>query len=158
MKINNRKEIATAMYSFLLLIFLDLLFLIFARQFINIRQSSVYVIFLVIFVFFVWKIMTLKIFSLEVSDHIFSVKYSHPLFRSRQPALEVPIEKVISLKTEKGIITYILVISINTKRGIRNFYYKIGQLPENQFDKFKNTMDLVKTSYINQRSTLSNPY
>lgn len=156
MKINNRKEIATVMYCFLSLIFLDLLFLVFAKQFLNIQQSIVYVIFLVIFIFSGWRIFTLKSFALEVSEHIFSVKYSHPLSSSRNPALEVPIEKVISLKTEKGVMSYILIISINTKRGIRNFYYRIGKLPENQSEKFRNTIDLVKTSYLNQKSTLSN--
>lgn len=155
MKINNRKEIERAMYGFLFLIILDLFFLIFAKIFLNILQSTVYIIFLVIFLFSVWKILTLKSFALEVSEHIFSVKYSHPLFRSRYPDLEVPVEKVISLKTEKGIINYILIISINSKRGIRNFHYRIGQLPESQFDKFRNTMELVKNIYINQRSTLS---
>lgn len=158
MKINNEKEIAFAMYGFLLLIILDLPFVIFAEKFLNIDQSTVYVIFLVILIFSVWKIFTLKTFALEVSEHIFSVKYSHPLFRSRHAALEVPLRKVISIKTEKGFINYILIISINTKRGIRNFYYRIGQLPESQFDKFTNTIDMVKTSYIEKQTSLKNSF
>ena len=148
MKINNRKEIAFAMYAFFTLIILDIIFLVFATKIFQISKLFLYGSFLVIFIFSLWKIINLKIFSMEVSEHICTVKYRHPLIKVRQPALEVPLQKVISLKTEKGIINYILVIGINTRRGIRNFYYNLGRLPENQNDKFKKISEFIASSRI----------
>jgi hypothetical protein len=63
---------------------------------------------------------------------------------------EVPLRKVIFLKVEKGIINYIMIISINTKRGMRSFYYRLGNLPEHQGDKFKKMSDLI--SYVKNRT------
>jgi len=158
MKINNRKEIAIAMYGFFLLIILDILFLIFAIQFLKISKMAIYGCFLVILVLALYNLIKLRNFSLEVSEHIFSVKYGHPLLKNLHPVLEVPIHKIISLKTEKGIIAYILIISVSTKRGIRNFYYKIGQLPENQFERFKEITDSVKDTHINNQNLVNNTY
>ena len=146
MKINNKKEIAIAMYGFFLLILADLAFLVFAKKMFAISNLYLYSSFLAILLFCIWKIVTLKIFSLEVSEHIFSVKYTHPLVKSRQPALEVPLQKVISLKTEKGVMNYIMVIGINSRRGIRNFYYRLGRLPENQNEKFKKISEFIASS------------
>lgn len=148
MKINNQKEIAIAMYGFLVLIFLDILFLFLGKTIFAIPKLTLYGTFSVILIFSIWRIATLKIFSLEVSEHICTVKYRHPLMNLRQPVLEVPIQKVISLKTEKGLINYILVIGIVTKRGIRNFYYRLGRLPENQNDKFRKISEFIASTNV----------
>ncbi|MBV6881426.1 hypothetical protein NG800_016005 [Epilithonimonas ginsengisoli] len=110
MKINNKKEIAIAMYGFFLLILVDLVFLVFAKKIFVISNLYLYGSFFSLLLFRIWKIVTLKIFSLEVSEHIFSIKYTHPPVKSRQPALEVPLQKVVSVKTEKGVMNYIMVI------------------------------------------------
>jgi hypothetical protein len=146
MKMNNRKEIAFAMYGFVLIILLDILFLLFAKKFIAIDKVLLYSCFFVVFMFCTWRLIMLKTFSLEVSEHILSIKYRHPLVPNHHPVLEVPLRKVIFLKVEKGIINYIMIISINTKRGMRSFYYRLGNLPEHQGDKFKKMSDLI--SYV----------
>lgn len=148
MKINNQREIAIAMYGFFLLILLDLIFLFLAKTIFIIPNTVLYSTFLVILCFSIWRIVTLKIFSMEVSEHICTVKYRHPLMKFRQPVLEVPLQKVISLKTEKGVVNYILVIGIITKRGIRNFYYRLGRLPQNQPDKIKKITEFIASSRI----------
>lgn len=153
MKINNKREIALAMYGFFVLILMDILFLLFAPKIISISKLVLYTIFFAVFLFSLWRIVTLKIFSLEVSEHIFSVKYRHPLLQLRHPVLEVPLQKVISLKTEKGVVNYIMVIGINTKRGIRNFYYRLGRLPENQNDNFKKISEFVASSRISSEAS-----
>ena len=146
MKINNKKEIAIAMYGFFLLILVDLVFLVFAKKIFVISNLYLYGSFFTLLLFCIWKIVTLKIFSLEVSEHIFSIKYTHPLVKSRQPALEVPLQKVVSIKTEKGVMNYIMVIGINSRRGIRNFYYRLGRLPENQNDKFQKISEFIASA------------
>lgn len=146
MKINNRKEIAIAMYGFFLLILVDLAFLVFAKRMFAISNLYLYGSFFTILLFCIWKIVTLKIFFLEVSEHIFTIKYTHPLVKSRQPALEVPLQKVISIKTEKGVMNYIMVIGINSRRGIRNFYYRLGRLPKNQNEKFKKISEFITSA------------
>ena len=146
MKINNKKEIAIAMYGFFLLILVDLVFLVFAKKIFVISNLYLYGSFFTLLLFCIWKIVTLKIFSLEVSEHIFSIKYTHPLVKSRQPALEVPLQKVVSVKTEKGVMNYIMVIGINSRRGIRNFYYRLGRLPENQNDKFQKISEFIASA------------
>ena len=158
MKINNRGEIRIAMYLFFFIILLDIAYLIVGEKIWAISPLILYSTFSIIFIFTIYKLMTLKIFSMEVSEHIISVKYMHPLLKKRHPVLEVPLHKVVALRTTKGIITYILTISINTKRGIKNFYYNIGQLPENQIEKFRAISDFVKTFHEQNRSELKTAF
>ncbi|KFC21650.1 hypothetical protein [Chryseobacterium sp. FH1] len=146
MKINNRKEVIFTMYGFLFLLILDLILLIFSTKFSYISDEYLYIFFALIFVFCIWRIATLKIFSMEVSEHIFSVKYRHPLLQSDHPVLELPLEKVISVKAEKGILNYILLISIRSRKGIKSFYYRLGKLPENQSIKFKEISNFIHSS------------
>ncbi len=146
MKINNRKEVAISLYLFFFIILLDIMFLIVAKKIFAISPILLYSLFLVVFAFSLWRIITLKIFSMEASEHIFTIKYRHPLSKVHQPVLEVPIQKVISLKAEKGVINYILVISIISRKGIRNFYYRLGRLPENQNEKFRKISEFIASS------------
>ncbi|MNK30372.1 hypothetical protein D3C87_487890 [compost metagenome] len=146
MKINNSKEVFFTMYGFLFLLILDLILLIFSTKFSYISDEYLYVFFALIFVFCIWRIATLKIFSMEVSEHIFSVKYRHPLLQNNHPVLELPLEKVISLKAEKGILNYILLISIRSRKGIKSFYYRLGKLPENQSSKFKEISNFIHST------------
>lgn len=145
MKINNRKSIAIAMYGFLFIILLDIAFLLVAEKFFAIDDMIQYSLGIAVLILCIWKIATLKSFSVDVSEQIISIKYGHPLSRIRRPALEVPLNKVVSLKTEKAILQNIMVIGISTKKGIRNFYYKIGNLSSNEVEKFKKIIDLIKT-------------
>lgn len=134
------------MYGFVFLLILDLILMFFLTKFSSISDEYLYVFFALIFIFCIWQIATLKIFSMEVSEHIFSVKYRHPLIQKRHPVLELPLEKVISLKTEKGLINYILLISIKSRKGIKNFYYNLGKLPENQSSKFKEISNFIHST------------
>ncbi|WP_379970041.1 hypothetical protein [Epilithonimonas sp. UC225_85] len=146
MKINNRKQTAIVFYGFLLIVLLDLLFLKFAGKFFAINNMILYSSFLLVFIFSFWKIISLKSFSMEVSDHIISIKYNHPMVKLRHPVLEVPLHKVISVETKKGIVDCILVIGINTRRGIKNFYYKLGKLSEKQTEKYRQISEAIKYS------------
>ena len=137
MKVNNRREIAMAMYGFILLLVADLLFLIFAAKFVILDKALLYGIFLIVLLFSIWRITTLKTFSLEVSEHILSVKYKHPLAHNNNPVLEVPLQKLISYKIEKGILSYIMIININTRKGTKSFYYRLGTLPKSEVSKFE---------------------
>lgn len=149
MKINNKKEVAIALYLFFFIILLDIIFLIVAKKILAISNVFLYSSFLVVLIFSLWKIITLKIFSMEVSEHIFTIKYRHPLSKVHQPVLEIPLQKVTSLQTEKGIINYILIIGVNTRRGIRNFYYRLGRLPENQNENFRKISEYISSSCLN---------
>ncbi|MBP6577739.1 MAG: hypothetical protein KA796_02280 [Chryseobacterium sp.] len=146
MKINNRKEVTLKLYGFFFLLLLDLLFLILSQQFFPSSEEFYYTSFVIIFIFCMWRIIKLKIFSLEVSKHILSVKYRHPLAQNRQPVLELPLHKVIAMKTEKAVINYILSISISSRKGIKNFYYRLEQMPENQPEKYNQIAEFIKTS------------
>lgn len=134
------------MYGFFLLLVLDILFLIFAKQFIVVSKAVLYSTSLLILLFCVWRLAMLKTFSLEVSEHILSVKYEHPLSHIHHPVLEVPLQKVLFFKVEKGIVNYFMVININTKRGMRSFYYRIGNLPEKNTEKLENISNFIKRS------------
>jgi len=143
MKVNNRREIALAMYGFFLLLIVDILFLIFAAKFWKIDKASLYGIFLIIFLFSIWRISLLKTFSLEVSEHILSVKYKHPLAHNHNPVLEVPLQKVMFYRIEKGLLNYIMIININTRRGMKSFYYRLGTLPKSEASKFSKMSDFI---------------
>ena len=133
------------MYGFLFIILLDIVFLLFGKKFFAIDDIVLYSFSIAVFILCVWRIATLKSFSLDVSEQIISVKYSHPLSRVRRPVLEVPLYKVVSMNTEKAILHHIMVIGILTKKGIRNFYYRIGNLPSNEAEKLKRIKDLITT-------------
>lgn len=83
---DNKKEASAMMYGFFLLIAADILFLIFAKKKLEIPAQFLYSIFLIIFAFCIWKIATIRILSLEVSEHVLSVKYNHPWTTVRRPA------------------------------------------------------------------------
>lgn len=152
MKVNNRKEIAIAMYGFFLLLILDILFLVFATKFLILDKATLYGIFLIVFMFSIWRITLLKTFSLEVSEHILSVKYRHPLSANHHPVLEVPLQKVMFYKIERGLMNYIMTININTKRGMKSFYYRLGTLPKSEASKFNKMSDLI--SYVKTETEL----
>lgn len=146
MKINNSKEVTLTLYGFLFLLILDLILLIFSTKFSYISDKYLYIFFALIFIFCIWRIATLKIFSMEVSEHIFSVKYRHPFSHDKHPVLELPLDKVISVKAEKGILNYILLISIRSRKGIKSFYYRLGKLPENQSGKFNEISNFIHST------------
>jgi hypothetical protein len=102
-----------------------------------------------------WRLVTIKICSVEVSEHIISIKYGHPFSKIRRPVLEVPLHKVISLRTEKGIMDHILLVGINSRRGIRNFHYKLGILSKNEDEKFIRIKELIQSYSINNKNILS---
>ncbi len=131
------------MYGFLFIIILDLLLLLFAKKIFAIGDMTLYSVVVAVLIACIWRLVTLKSFSVEVSEQIISVKYGHPLSQIRRPVLEVPLNKVVTIKTEKAILHHIMVIVINTKRGIRSFYYKIGNLPSNEAEKFEKIKDLI---------------
>lgn len=133
------------MYGFLFIILLDIVFLLFGKKIFAIDNIVLYSFSIAIFILCIWRITTLKSFSLDVSEQIISVKYSHPLSRVRRPVLEVSLYKVVSMNTEKAILHHIMVIGILTKKGIRNFYYRIGNLPSNEAEKLKRIKDLITT-------------
>ncbi|PZU82800.1 MAG: hypothetical protein DI529_13665 [Chryseobacterium sp.] len=146
MKINNRKEIAVALYGFSMIVLLDILFVLFGKPIFKIDKTILYGLFITVFIFCIWRLWTLKIFSLEVSEFLLSVKYKHPFSNLNRPVLEIPTNKVISFTVEKGIINYILIINIKSRRGIRSFYYRLGKLPEHQAEKFKQMTDFISES------------
>src|SRR6218665_1981360 len=148
MKINNRRKTILAMYGLLFLILLDLVFLIFAEQIFKIDDMVIYCSCAIIFVLVLWRLITIKFISVEVSEHIISVKYGHPFSQIRKPVLEVPLHKVISLKTKKGIMDHMLLIGINSRRGIRNFHYKIGNLSKSEAEKITNIKEFIKSYSI----------
>lgn len=123
---SNKKETAALMYGFLFLILSDIIFLIFGKTFFHIENQLLYCIFILVLVFSVWRIIKLRIFYLEASSHVLSVKYYHPLRDKKKPVLEVPLHKVISLKIERKIMETKLNLNIKTRKGIRTFSYHIG--------------------------------
>lgn len=143
MKISNRREIVLAMYGFLLLIIADILFLIFANNIPILDNETTYAIFLAILIFSVWRITLLKTFSLEISEHILSVKYRHPLAKKNNPVLEVPLHKVMHYQMEKVMLNNFITININTRKGLKHFYYKIGSLPKSEVSKLEKISDFI---------------
>lgn len=148
MKINNKREVFLAMYGLVFLIILDLVLLTFAKKLSPGLNMYFYIIVALIFGFCIWRIAKLKVFALEVSEHIFSVKYRHPFINRDYPVLELPLEKIISVQTKKGILNYILLISIRSKKGIKNFYYNLGKLPENQSGKFREISNFIRSNRL----------
>lgn len=132
-------------HSLLLILFFDMLCLAFIGKIPNVNHTVLYGCLLIIFVLTVWKIIMVKKISIEISEHILSIKYNHPLSRKLNfPVLEVPLHKVTSCKIEKGTINYFLLININTKRGTKRFCYNLGILSQEQCAHLKKALDFIK--------------
>jgi len=145
-KMSNTKETSAMMYGFLLLILADIVFIIFAETIFDVEDQILYGIFMLILLFSVWRIIKLRTFSLEASQHVLSVKYHHPLTRSKKPVLEVPLQKVLSFNIEKGMMDNDLVISIKTRKGIRSFSYNMGAIPEKNIEKLNYISEFIHSS------------
>ena len=144
MKINNRKNIRLMMYSFFFILFVDILCLALVEIFSTVHNYFLYLVFFAVFVITIWRILILKTLSIEISEHILSIKYSHPLSRTPdRPVLEVPLQKVRSGKIRKNIFSYFLIVNINTKRGIRSFYYRLSILSCKQIDDLRKALDSI---------------
>ncbi|MDP9956107.1 hypothetical protein J2X97_001744 [Epilithonimonas hungarica] len=150
MKINNRRKTILAVYGFSFILLLDFIFLFFADRFLKMNDTTLYVICFIIFLLASWRLITLKLFSLEITEHIISVKYGNLFSQLKRPVLEVPLQKVVSLKIDKEIMDRILLISIKSKRGIRNFHYRIGSISNTEAEKFEKIKNIIKASSINE--------
>jgi len=146
MKITNRKEITISMYLLFSLILLDITLLFFAKKIAGSPNYINYTIFSAVFLFSLWKLVGLKIFMMEVTDHIISIRYNHPLLDLRKTVLEVPMQKVVSFEIEKILLSYIVIVAISTKKGTRKFYYKIGNLPQYEQEKFRRISAILKAA------------
>ncbi len=141
---NNKKETATLMYGFLLLIVADVLFAIFGKKLLHLENQVFYCIFLLVLIFSVWRIVKLRIFFLSASQHILSVEYYHPFANKKGPVLEIPLQKVISLKFGKGLINNKLNVAVRTRKGIRTFSYQIGKWHDKDINNIDHIMALIE--------------
>lgn len=150
MKLSNKKNIRITMYILLLLLFLDIVFLCTAKVFFKVNNNLVYILLFLIFVMIVWKLSVLKVTEVDISEHIISVKLRRPFLQIRKvtPVLEVPIDKIESCKMRKGFMDSFLVITINTKKRKRIFYYRMGFLTKRQIENYQKC--LIKLSNISK--------
>ncbi len=145
MKINNKKNIQIAIY--LLIVILILSSLLLGALFLEITHIhyGIAALIFILFILSLWKLVTLKTFSMEVSQHFISIKQSHPFSKGIEvPALEVPLQKVLSFTIEKNMINYFLKISITTKKGKKRFFYNLGILSQKQLEQFNNVLNPIK--------------
>jgi len=151
MKINNRKNTRLVMYCLFLILSLDIICLLLPGKIYGVNPRFLYTGCLAVFVLTIWRIAILRVFSIEISEHIISVKYEHLFLKTlnNKPALEIPLQKVSSYRLERGIVDSFLIIDIHTREGVKSSYYRLGILSKKQADKFKrisNTITFI-TSY-----------
>jgi hypothetical protein len=143
MKLGNKKAISTMVYCLFFILSLDMVIGIVGLLS---GWKAVFFSCIVVLVFTVWRLFKLRYFQLEISEHIISIKYKHPFSKLfNVPVLEVPIQKVQSWKIEKGLGCCFLIIKINTRRGTKGFYYRLGSLSRKQINDFKKTLDSLKS-------------
>lgn len=86
----------------------------------------------------VYRFSLLRHINFRISDSIICIRLRYPLAsRSRASVLEFPINKILSCKVERGIISSFLMLKIDTQRGVKNRYYKLGFLDKAQLDKIQ---------------------
>ncbi len=144
-KVSNKKNAIFVTYCLFFILSLDLLCLLFLSKMQPENHSILYVCLLLIFGLIFWRIVFTKAFSIEVSDYLLSIKYGHPFSKSLNfPVLEVPFEKVASYRIERGLVDYYLIVNIQSKKGKKKFYYRLGILFGTQIEKLKKILILVK--------------
>lgn len=148
MKLNNRKKVVVTMYLFIIIIVLDILFILSSKYFSIIDKKLLYIIGSLLLIFSIKKLIYLRATSIEVSNHIISVTYGHPLYKIRKPVLELPLRKVLSLKIEKIGLQNVATITIRTKKGVRHFRYSLGTLSSDDVKKLSKIKEFINTSNI----------
>lgn len=134
---NNKKDINSSIIFYIAMILMISGIWILLRMCgffttVNIFESS----FPCAILLLIYRLSLLRYFKMDVSETILSVKYNYPVgLYHRGPVLEIPIEKLSSFIIEKGIFSNFLILSIKTKRGIRNYYYRLGVLKKQKIDK-----------------------
>lgn len=145
MKINNRKITSLLMYGLFCVLILDIASFIIIKKILDLDYWFLFGFLCLIFILAVWQFITLKVFSVEVSEHIISIKYNHPLGRKPNlPVLEVPLQKVISYKIEKGMINDFFMINIDASRGVKTFYYRLNLFTRDQQEGFHQVLNSIK--------------
>ncbi len=95
-----------------------------------------------------YKLLSLRYFSIEITHHFISINYMRPFYRGmKYPALEIPIDQIISYKIEKITITYYLHLTIKTKTTPKKFSYKIGYLNSKQKQLLLTRLDKIDMSF-----------
>ncbi|KFC18001.1 hypothetical protein [Epilithonimonas lactis] len=146
MKLSNQKTTKMIMFGLFCILFLDIAFMIIAKV-LDVDHIILDLISYLILILGIWRIMRLKVFSVEISQHVLSIKYSHPLGKKTNiPVLEVPLEKVSSYKIERGIVSNFLILNIKTNRGKKSFYYQLGILKEKEYSRFRNIFNSIKSN------------
>lgn len=137
MKVSNQTQIRLLLCGYLILLLIDIVFLKFGSIVIAVNQSLLYTVFALTALFIIWRISLLRSFELETTEHIFSIKYGHPLSGELKQIIEVPLQKILFLKIEKGLINNFLIVSINSKKGMKNFYFRTGLRTDKELETLK---------------------
>lgn len=88
--------------------------------------------------FLIHRLSLLRYFKMDISETILSIDYNYLMaLQYRGPVLEIPLKKISSFSIEKGVFSSFLVLSITTKKGIRNYYYWLGFLNRQKTAKIK---------------------
>lgn len=133
------------MFALFCVLLLDVICLMIIRI-LEIEHVTIFPIFWMILILGVWSLMHLRFFLIEISEHVISIRYVHPFKkRTNITVLEVPLEKVISYKIERGILSNFLILDIDTNRGKRSFYYQIGILKKKESNRFRNLLNSIKS-------------
>lgn len=92
-----------------------------------------------------WRIYHLRNLKIEISQHVFSVKYWHPIWgNERYPSLELPIEKIKSYRIyRKGACSY-FVIFLVSKKGLKKQIYNLGVVSAFQLNNLTKHCNILK--------------
>lgn len=143
-KVSNKKKTIIVTYCLFCILAIDLLCLLFINKMQQASGTLLCVSLLLIFGLILWRIVYTKAFSIEVSEYLISIKYGHPFSKALNfPVLEVPFEKVASYRIERGFVDHYLIVNIQSKRGKKSFYFRVGILYGKQTERLKKVLNRV---------------
>jgi len=133
-------------YFLFFALFLDILLVISSKIVLGHMDELIVGTGILFCVLILWRLSRLKIVTLDISEHIVSVKITHPFSRGISfPQLEVPLYKIFSCHLKGDLLTTFLMVNIHTKNNVRSFYYDLGFLSKKSTDDFKKALEILKT-------------
>lgn len=110
----------------------------------KIETKTIYIILITLFAILILRLARLRNFKLEITDEQISIKYNHFIIKCYKPAgLELPWNKILFCKLQRGILSHYLCIGVSGKRRNQVFYYNLGTLSRANIHKIEDGVSNV---------------
>ncbi len=131
MKINNKQNVRKTLSWIIVLILLDVLVFLGMIMF-DIKKKMLLLIPLLFFLLSIWRILSIRVFNIEITEYILVIKYHHPILNDLHPVLELPMSEIYYCLIENSMNMIFFKVAINKRDKYRTFWYRLDVINQDQ--------------------------